>query len=73
MELSRSLNALLKEKKEKKKKKMTLERESEWKKERKKERWRGGRGGERPQGALFFFFLSAVPAIIYARFRAVHG
>lgn len=31
---------------------MPLERESEWKKERKRDG--GGRGGERPQGALFF-------------------
>lgn len=70
MELSRSLNALLKEKKEKKKKKMPLERESEWKKERKRDGG-GERGREAPRCA--FFFLSAVPAIIYARFRAVHG
>lgn len=53
---------------------MTLERESEWKKERKKERWRGGEGERGPKVRFFFFFfLSAVPAIIYARFRAVHG
>lgn len=48
---------------------MTLESESEWKKERKRDG-----GGERgPKVRFFFFFLSAVPAIIYARFRAVHG
>lgn len=45
---------------------MPLERESEWKKERKRDG-----GGER--GPKVRFFLSAVPAIIYARFRAVHG
>lgn len=51
---------------------MTLERESEWKKERKRDGG-GERGREAPRCAFFFFFLSAVPAIIYARFRAVHG
>lgn len=43
------------------------EREREGMEERQRERDGGGERGERPQGALF---LSAVPAIIYARFRA---
>lgn len=43
------------------------EKEKGWKRDRERERDGGGERGERPQGALF---LSAVPAIIYARFRA---
>lgn len=52
------------------KKKMPWEKDREKGRERKKEMEEGeGEGGPKVR----FFFKSALPAIIYARFGAVHG